>query len=125
MVETFDIVKEFDNLLAVDKTIFMHKVVDGGTDKSYGIHVAALAGVPEAVVKRANQVIQKIEKENKVAVGETIPAFEATEQASLESLVLEDPLVERIRLMDLDRTTPIDALIQLKKMQEEAKKRDR
>ncbi len=106
-----------------DTIVFLHKVVDGGTDKSYGIHVAALAGVPDEVVKRANQILQKIEKENRVTVGESMSDFEATEQASLESLVIEDPLVERLRHMDLDRTTPVDALVKLKEMQEESKKR--
>ncbi|MHA1633987.1 MAG: DNA mismatch repair protein MutS [Candidatus Thorarchaeota archaeon] len=106
-----------------DTIVFLHKVVAGGTDKSYGIHVAALAGVPEEVVKRANQILQKIEKENKVSVGDTSIDYESTEQASLESLVIEDPLVERLRHMDLDRTTPVDALVELKELQEEAKKR--
>ena len=106
-----------------DTIVFLHKVVDGGTDKSYGIHVAALAGVPDEVVKRANQILQKIEKENKVSVGDTSVDYESTEQASLESLVIEDPLVERLRHMDLDRTTPVDALVELKELQEEAKKR--
>ena len=103
--------------------IFLHKVVDGGTDKSYGIHVAALAGVPDEVVKRANLILQKIEKENRVTVGSKTIDFDSTEQASLESLVIEDPLVEEIRDMDLDRTTPVDALVKLKEMQEEAKRR--
>ncbi|MGY5858657.1 MAG: DNA mismatch repair protein MutS [Candidatus Thorarchaeota archaeon] len=106
-----------------DTIVFLHKVVDGGTDKSYGIHVAALAGVPDEVVKRANQILLRIEKENKVTVGESTSDFESTEQASLESLIVEDPLVERLRHMDLDRTTPVDALVELKEMQEEAKKR--
>lgn len=106
-----------------DTIVFLHKVEDGGTDKSYGIHVAALAGVPDEVVKRANQILLKIEKENRVTVGDATPDFESTEQSSLESLVVEDPLVERVRHMDLDRTTPVDALVKLKEMQEEAKKR--
>ncbi len=106
-----------------DSIVFLHKVVAGGTDKSYGIHVAALAGVPEEVVKRANQILQKIEKENKVTVGEMSVDYESTEQTSLESLVIEDPLVERLRILDLDRTTPVDALIELKELQDQAKKR--
>jgi len=106
-----------------DTIVFLHKVVDGGTDKSYGIHVAALAGVPDEVVKRANQILLKIEKENRVTVGDASPDFESTEQSSLESLVDEDPLVENVRNMDLDRTTPVDALVKLKELQEEAKKR--
>lgn len=106
-----------------DTIIFLHKVVDGGTDKSYGIHVAALAGVPDEVVKRANQILQKIEKENQVTVGETPLDFKSTEQTSLESLTIEDPLIKEVRHMNLDKTTPIEALVKLKEMQEEAKRR--
>ncbi|MBE0527027.1 MAG: DNA mismatch repair protein MutS, partial [Candidatus Thorarchaeota archaeon] len=106
-----------------DTIVFLHKVVEGGTDKSYGIHVAALAGVPDEVVKRANQILQKIEKENRVTVGESVPDFETTEQASLEFLVMDDPLIDRIEHMDLDRTTPMDALTELRDLQEEVKRR--
>ena len=106
-----------------DTIIFLHKVVAGGTDKSYGIHVAALAGVPDEVVKRANQILQRIEKENSITVGESTLDYKSTEQTSLEALVVEDPLVEELRILDLDRTTPVDALVKLKEMQDEAKKR--
>ncbi len=51
--------------------------------------------------------------------------FEDTEQASLEALVIDDPLVERIKHMDLDRTTPMDALTELKEIQDEIKRRER
>ena len=125
MAEQFHGVKNVHTLAkeSGETIIFLHRVVDGGTDKSYGVHVAALAGVPESVVKRASQILQKIEKENRLTVGDAIPDFESTEQSSLESLVIEDPLVERIRNIDLDRTTPIDALTELKKIQDEAKRR--
>ena len=106
-----------------DTIIFLHKVVGGGTDKSYGIHVAALAGVPDEVVKRANQILQRIEKENSITVGDSTMDYKATEQTSLEALVVEDPIVEELRILDLDRTTPVDALVKLKEMQDEAKKR--
>ena len=77
----------------------------------------------QAVTVAIKRALQKIEKENRVVVGDTTVDFEKTEQASLESLVVEDPLVERLRHLDLDRTTPVDALVELKEMQEEAKKR--
>jgi len=106
-----------------DTIVFLHKVVAGGTDKSYGIHVAALAGVPDEVVKRANQILQRIEKENSITVGDSTLDYRSTEQTSLESLVVEDPLVEELRTLDLDRTTPVDALVKLKELQDEVKKR--
>ncbi len=106
-----------------DSIIFLHKVVDGGTDRSYGVHVAALAGVPEQVVTRAKEMLGKLEKENSVTLDFSESSGEEI-QTSLESLTLDDPIVEQIKLMDLDRITPIDALVRLKELQDEAKKRN-
>lgn len=103
--------------------VFLHKVVDGGTDRSYGVHVAALAGVPDEVVKRAKALLVRLEKENITAVDLSDADFEDTEQASLEALVIDDPLIERIEHMDLDRTTPMDALTELKEIQDDIKRR--
>ncbi len=107
-----------------DTIVFLHKVVDGGTDRSYGVQVAALAGVPDQVVKRAKELLVRLEKENITAVDMSEPEFEDTQQASLEALVIDDPLVERIKHMDLDRTTPMDALTELREIQDKIKRRD-
>ena len=107
-----------------DTIVFLHKVVDGGTDRSYGVQVAALAGVPNEVVKRAKELLVRLEKENVTAVDMSEPGFKDTQQASLEALVIDDPLVERIKHMDLDRTTPMDALTELKEIQDKIKRRD-
>jgi DNA mismatch repair protein MutS len=106
-----------------DTIVFLHKIVDGGTDRSYGVHVAALAGVPDQVVKRAKQLLVRLENENISAVDISEADFEDTQQASLEALVIEDPMLERIKHMDLDRTTPMDALNELKEIQDEIKRR--
>ena len=106
-----------------DTIVFLHKVVDGGTDRSYGVQVAALAGVPDEVVKRAKSLLVRLEKENITAVDLTDADFEDTEQSSLEALVIDDPMIERIEHMDLDRTTPMDALNELKEIQDEIKRR--
>jgi len=107
-----------------DTIIFLHRIVDGGTDRSYGVHVAALAGVPEQVVKRAKELLVRLEKENVTAVDMSETGFDETEQASLEALVIDDPIVERIRHIDIDRTTPMDALHELKEIQDEIKRRE-
>jgi DNA mismatch repair protein MutS len=107
-----------------DTIVFLHKVVDGGTDRSYGVQVAALAGVPDPVVKRAKELLVRLEKENATAVEMAEPGFEDTHQASLEALVIDDPLVERIKHIDLDRTTPMDALNELKEIQDKIKRRE-
>ncbi len=103
--------------------VFLHKIVDGGSDRSYGVHVAALAGVPDQVVKRAKELLVRLEQENITAIDMTEADFEDTRQASLEALVIDDPAVERIKHLDLDRTTPIDALNELREIQDEIKRR--
>ncbi len=106
-----------------DTIVFLHKVVDGGTDKSYGVQVAALAGVPEEVVKRARSMLARLEKENAIDIGDGSESYEPI-QTSLEALTIDDPIVEKIRHMDLERTTPLDALVKLKELQDEAKTRE-
>jgi len=108
-----------------DTIVFLHKIADGGTDRSYGVHVAALAGVPDQVVKRAKELLVRLENENIASVDMSEPGFEQTQQASLEALVIDDPIVERIKHMDLDRTTPLNALTELKEIQDEIKRRQR
>jgi DNA mismatch repair protein MutS len=106
-----------------DTIVFLHKVVDGGTEKSYGVQVAALAGVPEEVVKRAKQILSRIEKENSLAVPDGVIRDEPV-QTTLEALVVEDPLLEELRHLDLERTTPMEALLKLKEVQDELRGRD-
>ncbi|MFX1541629.1 MAG: DNA mismatch repair protein MutS [Promethearchaeota archaeon] len=106
-----------------DTIVFLHKVVDGGTDKSYGVQVAALAGVPEEVVRRARSMLARLEKESVIDLGDGSKSYEPI-QTSLEALTIDDPIVEKIRNMDLERTTPLDALVKLKELQDEAKTRE-
>jgi DNA mismatch repair protein MutS len=103
--------------------VFLHKVVDGGTDRSYGVHVAALAGVPETVVRRAKQLLVRLENDHVVDIGEATSDFEEPVQTSLEALTVDDPLIEKLSLMDLERLTPIEALLKLKEFQDEIRKR--
>jgi DNA mismatch repair protein MutS len=108
-----------------DTIVFLHKVVDGGTDKSYGVHVAALAGVPETVVRRAKQLLVRLEKDHVVDIGEAKDEIEKPVQTSLEALTVDDPLIEKLSLMDLERLTPIEALLKLKEFQDEIRKREK
>ncbi len=105
-----------------DGIVFLHKVVDGGTDRSYGVQVAALAGIPEPVIRRARELLLRMERENTIALDATESESRPV-QTTLEQLVVEDPIIDRIRRLDLDRTTPIDALLILREMQEEVRRR--
>jgi DNA mismatch repair protein MutS len=106
-----------------DTIVFLHKVVDGGTDKSYGVQVAALAGIPEEVVRRARSMLARLEKESVIDLRDGSESYEPI-QTSLEALTIDDPIVEKIRNMDLERTTPLDALVKLKELQDDAKTRE-
>jgi len=108
-----------------DTIVFLHKVVEGGTDRSYDVHVASLAGVPDEVVKRARQILTKLEKENMVVIDESSSDERDTVQTSLEALTVDDPIVELIKHFDLERLTPFEALDRLKEMQDEIKRREK
>ncbi|TFG12308.1 DNA mismatch repair protein MutS [Candidatus Thorarchaeota archaeon] len=125
MAETYHGVKNVHTLAkeSGESIVFLYKVVEGGTDKSYGVHVASLAGVPENVVIRARKMLQKLENDNRVAITEEDIDSTEVMQTSLEPLTVDDPLLEKIKIMDLERTTPMDALLFLREIQEELKRR--
>ena len=89
------------------------------------MHVAALAGVPDAVVKRAKQLLIRLEKENIVDLGDVSDEPVETLQTSLEALTIDDPIVDQIIHMELERITPLDALNELKEMQDKIKQREK
>ena len=124
MVQSYHGVKNMHTLAREtgDGIVFLHKVVDGATDKSYGVQVAALAGIPQPVVKRAKELLSKMEQDGPAVVS-PVTAGETSFQTSLEPMVSDDPVVEKLRHMDLDRTTPIGALLELRDLQDEIRRR--
>lgn len=105
-------IKEFNG-----EVIFMHEVVDGSADRSYGIHVARLAGLPDITIKRAEQVLKVMEeeKQNKVlsAIEDDLPLFEALKQKEEAVMVQENPVIDLIKNLDVDDMSPRDALAKL------------
>ncbi len=117
---------------------FLRTVVPGATDKSYGVHVARLAGVPEAVTKRADEILKQIERE---AVVEPLAGSKrgrkSTKYTQLiffdqpsgeprlqEKQVQGNPVAEEILRLDLDSMTPREALNRLAEYQKRMKERD-
>ena len=89
--------------------IFLRKIIEGGTDESYGIHVAKLAGVPNDVVKRANKILSSLEKGG-VKVKESKDAKKQVEgQMNFYNLQFED-IAHELDKINLNELTPIDAL---------------
>jgi DNA mismatch repair protein MutS len=97
-----------------EEIIFLHKIVEGGTDRSYGIHVARLAGLPQEVVERARVSLTEVEQRSGGPV--TPPAErEAPRQLGLFAEA-EDPVISELRAVDLDRLAPLDALLFLREL---------
>lgn len=98
--------------------VFLRRIVPGGTDKSYGVHVARLAGLPKKVLERANEILAEYDNGN-----ENVPAVKNIEsrQQSMDSLFTSS-LSEQILKLDVMSMTPIEAMNALYKLQDEARK---
>ena len=102
--------------------IFLRKIVEGGTDESYGVHVARLAGVPKVVTQRANEILKQIERKN-VLTNKNVEK-ENKKQVSGQLDMFNFKLAEIAHELDkvnINELTPIDALNTLVKIKEEMK----
>jgi DNA mismatch repair protein MutS len=106
-----DIVEEGRNI------VFLHKVVPGGADRSYGIHVARLAGIPSPVVHRAESLLEDLES------GEFRPGTKTPDSETFQPmLIAEEPaVVEELRQLDINSLTPLDALTTLYTLQKQVR----
>ncbi len=98
-----------------DQVIFLHKIIEGAADKSYGIHVARLAGVPQEVNERAKQILAQLEQTHLDGQSRGSGAkISKTRRGGDLQLTLfapaEHPLLQQIRAIDLNQTTPLAAL---------------
>ena len=117
---TFPNVKNFN--IAVrewnEQILFLRKIVEGGTDKSYGIQVARLAGIPKEVVARAKKILAGLETGTflgKTVEAQPVPQPEAPEEGSIPQLSFfgtgaTHPILEELKGLDVDGLTPRDAL---------------
>jgi DNA mismatch repair protein MutS len=87
------------------KVVFLHKIVPGGADRSYGIHVAQIAGLPKPVIQRANEILKQLETSS----GTTLEQQETAKQ-QLTLFPENNPLLEAFQDLDINSLTPIEAL---------------
>ena len=109
-----------------ESVIFLRKIERGGADKSFGIHVAHLAGLPRPVIMRAHEILARIEANdvNQTSIGQNILGTDA-DRAPQQVGLFESPamdLVEELRSLDVLSMTPIDALNTLFALKEKARK---
>jgi len=115
-------VRNYNVAVAEDRgeVIFLRKIVPGGVDKSYGIHVAKLAGLPRSVVHRAQEVLDDLETNGHIPTGSgKRPLSPPSPQLPL--LGQPSPLIEEISELEIDSMTPLEALTRLYELQKKAR----
>jgi len=105
------------------KVVFLRKIVPGGADKSYGIHVAQLAGLPKAVVHRAQEVLTELEKNGdvKVVPGVKPRSRQKPPQEQIPLFGQKSPVADEILKLDISSMTPLEAITKLYELQHKAK----
>jgi len=120
-------VKNFNVAVAEEggEVIFLHKIVPGGVDKSYGIHVAKLAGLPKSVIHRANEVLAELEGDSHRTMAEKPQkAQRRPKQPPPQQIPLfgqKSLLIEEIEKLDIDSMTPLEALTKLYELQKKVR----
>ncbi|MBI2862563.1 MAG: DNA mismatch repair protein MutS, partial [Chloroflexi bacterium] len=104
-----------------DRVVFLHKIISGGADRSYGLHVAQLAGVPRAVTRRARELLERLERERQSPApsrrGRTAPSSETLQ---IPLFGPAHPVVEELSQLDIDSMTPLEAIAKLYELRRRA-----
>ncbi len=114
-----------------DQVVFLRQVTPGGADRSYGIHVAQLAGIPAPIVRRAREILDDLEHGESAGPNSPQPHRSGTDRRGGDVPVVQmtlfappDPVVEDLRRLDIDALTPLDALMRLYELQRKARGND-
>jgi len=103
---------------------FLYKIVPGGVDKSYGIHVAKLAGLPKSVVHRAREVLEELEEGSRTLAESSHKAKRRPQKPPSIQIPLweqKSPLFEELEKLDIDSLTPLEAITKLYELQRKAR----
>ena len=106
------------------EVIFLHRIVPGGVDKSYGIYVAKLAGLPKSVVHRAREVLKELEGKSQPDSAKRPPKDHRPKETPPQQLPLigqKPPLLAKLEKLDIDSLTPLEAISKLYELQKKAR----
>ena len=118
-----------------DDIVFLRKIVKGGADKSYGIQVAKLAGLPDAVIERAKEIVNELLANDITETVRNISVDTSAQkkkerldevdlsQMSLFDTISDDDIIDELRNVDIGNMTPLDALNKLYELQNKVKNR--
>lgn len=130
MTETFERIKNFNVAVKElkNKVLFMRTLVEGGSEHSFGIHVAKMAGMPNQVIHRANKILKQLEKSHS-SEELTDKVKSLNNEMQLSIFNLDDPLLEEIKdeilHLDIDTLTPVEALMKLNEIKRMLQKKKR
>jgi len=119
MCETFDRIKNYNVSVKElkDNVLFLRKLVPGGSEHSFGIHVAKMAGMPQMVLHRANKILARLEASHSMEDSGVVLKQSAEDEMQLSFFNLDDPLLEDLKQellgIDIDTLTPVEALMKL------------
>ena len=119
MCDTFSRIKNYNVSVKElkDNVLFLRKLVPGGSEHSFGIHVAKMAGMPQMVLHRANKILKKLEASHSMEDSGEILKKSAEDEMQLSFFNLDDPLLEDLKQellgIDIDTLTPVEALMKL------------
>tara|TARA_Y200000002_G_scaffold134894_1_gene111192 strand:+ start:2841 stop:5453 length:2613 start_codon:yes stop_codon:yes gene_type:complete len=119
MTKSFERIRNFNVSVKEigNQILFLRKLVEGGSEHSFGIHVAKMAGMPKSVVDRANVIMKRLEKAHASQENKAKDLIAKDDEIQLSFFKLDDPILERIRdeIQDLDinSLTPVEALMKL------------
>ncbi|MDD5458267.1 MAG: DNA mismatch repair protein MutS [Phycisphaerae bacterium] len=105
----------------MDQIVFLHKIIGGGTDKSYGIHVAKLAGIPKPIINRSKEILAELESTfTKEASGENL-SRNKTKEPDTDTLFVQKhkSVLDKLSSVDVNNLTPIEAINLLNKIKDE------
>ncbi|MFH1381415.1 MAG: DNA mismatch repair protein MutS [Chloroflexota bacterium] len=108
------------------EVIFLRKIVPGGVDKSYGIHVAQLAGLPKSVVHRAHEVLADLEEDGKTTSKAVSRGRRPAKEAPVQQLPLlgqKPPVLDELEKLDINSLTPLEALTKLYELQKKSREK--
>jgi DNA mismatch repair protein MutS len=100
-----------------NKVVFLRRIVPGGADRSYGIHVAQLAGMPKPVIHRAEEILNELEQETRTP-GSTRRTIEVQQ---LPLFALNNPALDELQRLDVSAMTPLEAISKLYELQKKAR----
>jgi DNA mismatch repair protein MutS len=116
-------VRNFNVAVSEDRgeVVFLHKIIPGGVDKSYGIHVAKLAGLPRPVIKRATEVLADLENHSRHRDVESPGKTPRSAAPQMSFFAPKADVVSELEKLNIDTLSPLEALTRLYELQKKAK----